>query len=137
LGIKGHLRASHIKDRVGSVNRSGSTRNSARTDSLLQTHVDSEASTFHFGKQPMNKSTVWQLCLSHRISQQGLRRTRETGCENRIIHSFVARRFRAVATAIRQGDQINTPRRTNRTVTAVTFAAAKPWRRHRCVTLAA
>jgi hypothetical protein len=30
------------------------------SDSFQQTLVDSEASTFHFGKKPMNKSTAWR-----------------------------------------------------------------------------
>jgi hypothetical protein len=84
----------------------------------------------------MNKSTVWQVCFSRRISQQDLRQTCETGPENSIIHSFVARPSRAARTAIRQSDQINTPRRNNRVVTRITFAAAKRWRRHRGVILA-
>jgi hypothetical protein len=93
LGIKGHLRASHIKDRESVASTGADRLGTAPAHSLLQTHVDSEASTFHFGKQPMNKSTVWQVGFSHRISQQDLRQTRETNPENRIIHSFVARRF--------------------------------------------
>jgi DUF1365 family protein len=61
---------------------------------------------------------------------------RKTRRENSVIHSFVALPSRAVATAIRQSDQINTPRRSNRVVTGITFAAAKRWRRHVRVTLA-
>jgi hypothetical protein len=63
------------------VNRSGSTRNCARTESFPQAHVDSEASTFHFGKQPMNKSTVRQVCSSRRLSRQDLRQNRETAAK--------------------------------------------------------
>jgi len=41
--------------------RSGINRSIIGGDSFRQSRVDTEASTFHFGKERMNKLTVWRL----------------------------------------------------------------------------